>query len=64
VASALDMVFAKVWSACVRGSHAGRPVMVKLKHADFRQLGVTISNLDAKAERNQPQLARLVDETS
>jgi DNA polymerase-4 len=38
VGPALDVVFAKVWSACVRGGHAGRTVTVKVKHADFHQI--------------------------
>lgn len=32
----LAPLFAKVWSACVRGEHVGRTVTVKLKYADFQ----------------------------
>jgi DNA polymerase-4 len=38
VAPALDMVFAKVWTACERGGYRGRTVTVKVKHADFQQI--------------------------
>ena len=38
VAPALVAVFSKVWSACMRGGHAGRTVTVKVKHADFQQI--------------------------
>lgn len=32
----LAPLFTKVWSACVRGGHAGRTVTVKVKYADFQ----------------------------
>jgi DNA polymerase-4 len=38
VAPALGSVFAKVWSACMRGGHAGRTATVKVKYADFQQI--------------------------
>jgi DNA polymerase-4 len=31
-------LFAKVWSVCSRGGHAGRTVTVKIKYADFQQI--------------------------
>ena len=32
----LTPLFGKVWSACVRGKHAGRTVTTKVKYADFQ----------------------------
>jgi DNA polymerase-4 len=38
VGPALEPIFAKLWSACVRGGHAGRTVTVKVKYADFHRI--------------------------
>ena len=38
VVTAVTPLFAKVWSVCSRGSHAGRTVTVKIKYADFQQI--------------------------
>jgi DNA polymerase IV len=53
VAPALDAVFAKVWSACTRGGHAGRTVTVKVKHADFQQITRRRSFLEPVASQNE-----------
>ncbi|MGI4953730.1 MAG: DNA polymerase IV [Janthinobacterium lividum] len=41
----LEPIFAKVWSACLRGGHAGRTVTVKVKYADFTQITRSRSGL-------------------
>lgn len=38
VPPAMAPLFAKVWSVCSRGGHAGRTVTVKVKYADFQQI--------------------------
>ncbi len=53
VSPALETVFAKVWSACVRGGHAGRTVTVKVKHADFQQITRRRSFLEPVGSQDQ-----------
>ena len=53
VSPALEAVFTKVWSACVRGGHAGRTVTVKIKHADFQQITRRRSFLEPVVSRDQ-----------
>jgi DNA polymerase-4 len=53
VAPALDAVFAKVWSASMRGGHAGRTVTVKVKHADFQQITRRRSFLEPVASQRE-----------
>ena len=53
VSPALEAVFTKVWSACVRGGHAGRTVTVKIKHADFQQITRRRSFLEPVASQDQ-----------
>jgi DNA polymerase IV len=38
VAAVVGPLCAKVWAACVKGGHAGRTVVVKVKYADFQQI--------------------------
>lgn len=63
VEPALIPVFAKVWTACLRGGHAGRTVTVKVKHADFQQITRSRSSLQcvgsqAELERTSLDLLR------
>ncbi len=53
VAPALSSVFAKVWSACIRGRHAGRTVTVKVKYSDFQQITRRRSFAEAVASQRE-----------
>ena len=52
--SAMQPVFAKVWSACSRGGHTGRTVTVKIKYANFQQ--ITRSRSGAEQIASQAEL--------
>jgi DNA polymerase IV len=53
----MEPLFEKVWSACLRGGHAGRTVTVKVKYADFQQ--ITRSRSTLAPVRSQEELAAI-----
>ena len=38
VGPVIEPLCAKVWAACIKGGHAGRTVVAKVKYADFQQI--------------------------
>jgi DNA polymerase IV len=63
VAPAVEPLCAKVWAACLKGGHAGRTVVTKVKYADFQQITRSRSSIGpigsyAELERISLELLR------
>jgi DNA polymerase-4 len=63
VAPVVEPLCAKVWAACVKGGHAGRTVVAKVKYADFQQITRSRSSIGpigsyAELERISLELLR------
>jgi DNA polymerase-4 len=57
VEPALNGIFAKVWSACTRGGHAGRTVTVKIKYRQA-QFALLLEQAEASRSQARPELER------
>jgi DNA polymerase IV len=63
VAPAVEPLCAKVWASCLKGAHAGRTVVTKVKYADFQQITRSRSSIGpigsyAELERISLELLR------